>query len=116
MNSSIQFYLTAYQQFSISFCSLERILIFDGILQVRYVMRCIFGDPRKAPPPLEKLSPEEVVSSLWKGEGSFVEELLQCIAAYVEEGVLNDLRSKIHARDPSSSADIQKELRKSLLW
>ncbi|GAU17061.1 hypothetical protein TSUD_105600, partial [Trifolium subterraneum] len=84
--------------------------------KVRYVMRCIFGDPRKAPPPLEKLSPEEVVSSLWKGEGSSVEELLQCIAAYVEEGILNDLRSKIHAHDPSSSADIQKELRKSLLW
>ncbi|WJX69129.1 hypothetical protein P8452_53417 [Trifolium repens] len=84
--------------------------------KVRYVMRCIFGDPGKAPPPLEKLSPEEVVSSLWKGEGSFVEELLQCMAAYVEEGILNDLRSKVHARDPSSSADIQKELRKSLLW
>jgi len=79
-------------------------------------MRCIFGDPRKAPPPLEKLSPEKVVSSLWKGEGSFVEELLQGIAAHVEEDILNDLKSKIHARDPSSSADILKELRKSLLW
>ncbi|KAK7259458.1 hypothetical protein RIF29_25066 [Crotalaria pallida] len=32
--------------------------------RVRYVMRCIFGDPRKAPPPLEKLSPEEIVSFL----------------------------------------------------
>lgn len=93
-----------------------RILIFDGILQVRYVMRCIFGDPRKAPPPIEKLSPEAIVSSLWKGEGSFVEELLQCISAHVEEDILNDLKSKIHAHDPSGSEDIQKELRKSLLW
>ncbi|XP_058762459.1 histone-lysine N-methyltransferase ATXR3-like [Vicia villosa] len=84
--------------------------------KVRYVMRCIFGDPRKAPPPIEKLSPEATVSSLWKGEGSFVEELLQCIAAHVEEDILNDLKSKIHAHDPSGSKDIQKELRKSLFW
>ncbi|XP_020237818.1 histone-lysine N-methyltransferase ATXR3 isoform X2 [Cajanus cajan] len=84
--------------------------------KVRYVMRCIFGDPRKAPPPLEKLSPEATVSFLWKGEGSFVEELLQCIAPHVEEDVLNDLKFKIHAHDPSNSGDIQKELRKSLLW
>ncbi|XP_027344008.1 histone-lysine N-methyltransferase ATXR3 [Abrus precatorius] len=84
--------------------------------KVRYVMRCIFGDPRKAPPPLEKLSPEETVSFIWKGEGSFVGELLQCIAPHVEEDILNDLESKIHAHDPSSSGDIQKELRKSLLW
>ncbi|XP_057457990.1 histone-lysine N-methyltransferase ATXR3-like isoform X2 [Lotus japonicus] len=84
--------------------------------KVRYVMRCIFGDPRKAPPPLEKLSPEAIVSYLWKGEGSFVEDLLQCIAPHVEEDMLNDLKSRIHARDPSSSADIQKELQKSLLW
>ncbi|KAK7272318.1 hypothetical protein RJT34_28833 [Clitoria ternatea] len=84
--------------------------------KVRYVMRCIFSDPRKAPPPLEKLSPEATVSFLWKGEGSFVEELLQCIAPHVEEDTLNDLKSKIHAHDPSGSGDIQKELRKSLLW
>ncbi|KAF7823098.1 histone-lysine N-methyltransferase ATXR3 isoform X1 [Senna tora] len=84
--------------------------------KVRYVMRCIFGDPRKAPPPLEKLSPEAAVSFLWKGDGSFVEELLQCIAPHVEEDTLNDLKSKIHSRDPSSSGDIQKELQKCLLW
>ncbi|KAG2717108.1 hypothetical protein I3843_03G159300 [Carya illinoinensis] len=84
--------------------------------KVRYVMRCIFGDPKKAPPPLEKLSPEEVVSFFWKGEGSFVEELLQCMAPHVEEGTLNDLKSKIHAHDPSGSDDIQKELQRSLLW
>ncbi|XP_057728916.1 histone-lysine N-methyltransferase ATXR3 [Arachis stenosperma] len=84
--------------------------------KVRYVMRCIFGDPRKAPPPLEKISPEAAVSFLWKGEGSFVEELLQCIAPHVEEDALNELRSKIDAHDPSSSGDIQKEVQKSLLW
>jgi len=91
-------------------------LIFDGVLQVRYVMRCIFGDPRKAPPPLEKLSPEATVSFLWKGEGSFVEELLKCIAPHIEEDILKDLKLKIHNHDPSNSVDIQKELRKSLLW
>lgn len=79
-------------------------------------MRCIFGDPRKAPPPLEKLSPEAVVSFLWKGEDSFVEELLQCLAPHVEESILNDLKFKIHARDPSNSGDILKEVKKSLLW
>lgn len=84
--------------------------------KVRYVMRCIFDDPRKAPPPLEKVSPEATVSFLWKGEGSFVEELLQCIAPHVEEHILNDLKSKIHVHDPSNSGDIQKELHKSLLW
>ncbi|KAK7324764.1 hypothetical protein VNO77_28596 [Canavalia gladiata] len=84
--------------------------------KVRYVMRCIFDDPRKAPPPLEKLSPEAAVSFLWKGEGSFVEELLQCIAPHVEVDIMSDLKSKIDAHNPSSSGDIQKELRKSLLW
>ncbi|XP_054815408.1 histone-lysine N-methyltransferase ATXR3 isoform X2 [Prosopis cineraria] len=84
--------------------------------KVRYVMRCIFGDPRKAPPPLEKLSPEAAVSLLWKGEESFVEELLQCLTPHVEEDTLNDLKLKIHSHDPSGSGDIQKELQKSLLW
>ncbi|KAL5793974.1 hypothetical protein ACOSP7_002568 [Xanthoceras sorbifolium] len=84
--------------------------------KVRYVMRCVFGDPKKAPPPLEKLSPEETVSFLWKGEGSLVEELLQCMAPHVEEDVLNDLKSKIQSHDPSDSDDIQKELQRSLLW
>ncbi|KAK7404932.1 hypothetical protein VNO78_05993 [Psophocarpus tetragonolobus] len=84
--------------------------------KVRYVMRCIFGDPVKAPPPLEKLSPQAVVSFLWKGEDSFVEELLKCLACHVEEPTLNDLKSKIDARDPSSAGDIRKEVQKSLLW
>jgi hypothetical protein len=84
--------------------------------KVRYVMRCIFGDPMKAPPPLEKLSPEAVVSFLWKGEDSFVEELLQCMTPHVAESTLNDLKSKVRARDPLSSKDIQKAVQKSLLW
>lgn len=79
-------------------------------------MKCVFGDPKKAPPPLERLSPESVVSFLWKGEGSLVEELLQCMSPHVEEHVLNDLKSKISAHDPSNSDDIMKELQKSLLW
>lgn len=79
-------------------------------------MRCIFGNPKNSPPPLERLSLEEAVSFLWKGEGSLVEELLQSLAPHVEEKMLNDLKSKIHAHDPSGSDDIQKELKKSLLW
>ncbi|GLT87043.1 hypothetical protein SLE2022_051450 [Rubroshorea leprosula] len=84
--------------------------------KVRYVMRCVFDDPKKAPPPVERLTLEEVVSFLWKGEGSLVEELLQSMAPHVEEDRLNDLKSKIHAHDPSGSSDIQRELQKSLLW
>ena len=79
-------------------------------------MRCIFGDPKQAPPPLEKLTPEETVSLLWKGDGSLADELLQCMSPYMDADILNDLRSRIHARDPSDSDDIQKALQKSLLW
>ncbi|XWS68524.1 hypothetical protein CRYUN_Cryun04dG0097900 [Craigia yunnanensis] len=84
--------------------------------KVRYVMRCVFGDPKKAPPPIERLSPEEAVSFLWKGDGSLVEELLQCMAPHVEDNMLNDLRSKIQVHDPLGSDNILKELQKSLLW
>lgn len=84
--------------------------------KVRYVMRCVFGDPKKAPPPLERLSAEEVVSFLWNGEGSLVEELLQCMAPHMEDGMLSELKPKIRAHDPSGSDDIHKELQKSLLW
>lgn len=79
-------------------------------------MRCVFGDPKKAPPPLEKLSPIEAVSLLWKGEGSLVEELLECICPHVDGSILSELKLKIHAHDPSNSKDIEKELHKSLLW
>lgn len=86
------------------------------MVQVRYVMRRVFGDPKKAPPPLEKLSSEDLISVLWKGEGSLVEELLQSMAPHMEADQLNDLKSKIHAHDPSSSDYPNRELRKSLLW
>ncbi|XP_058072960.1 histone-lysine N-methyltransferase ATXR3 isoform X2 [Magnolia sinica] len=84
--------------------------------KVRYVMRCVFGDPKKAPPPLEKLSSEELVSLLWKGEGSLVEELVQCMAPHMEADLLSELKAKIQAHDPSGSEDLQRELQKSLLW
>ena len=79
-------------------------------------MRCMFGDPKKAPPPVEKLTAEGVVSVLWKGEGSLVEDLLHSMAPHVEADLLSDLKSKIQAHDPSGSSNIQTELRKSLLW
>ncbi|CDY22935.1 BnaA01g18730D [Brassica napus] len=84
--------------------------------KVRYVMRRVFGDPKNAPPPLEKLTPEETVSFLWNGDGSLVEEILQCLSPHVEEGIVDELRSKIRAHDPSGSADVLKDLQRSLLW
>ncbi|KAL7086792.1 hypothetical protein ACP275_13G023600 [Erythranthe tilingii] len=84
--------------------------------KVRYVMRCVFGDPKKAPPPLEKLSTEAAASYLWKGEESFVEELIQCMAPHMEDVALRDLKAKIHAHDPSDSNDREINLQKSLLW
>lgn len=84
--------------------------------KVRYVMKTVFGDPKRAPPLLEKLTPKEVASFIWKGEGSVVDELIQCISPHLEDGHLNELRSSIRAHDPSSSDDIQGALRKSLIW
>uniref|UniRef100_A0A6V7QV50 SET domain-containing protein n=1 Tax=Ananas comosus var. bracteatus TaxID=296719 RepID=A0A6V7QV50_ANACO len=84
--------------------------------KVRYVMRCVFGDPKEAPPPLEKLSGEGLVSVLWNGEGSLVEELVLSMAPHMEADQLNILKSKILSHNPSGSDNIQKELRKSLLW
>lgn len=79
-------------------------------------MRCIFGDPKNAPPPLKRLSPEESVSYIWNGEGSLVEELLLSMVPHVEEDLISDLKLKIRAHDPLCSDDIQKELQQSLLW
>ncbi|XP_064946574.1 histone-lysine N-methyltransferase ATXR3-like isoform X2 [Musa acuminata AAA Group] len=84
--------------------------------KVRYVMRSVFGDPKKAPPLVEKLNAEGLISILWRGEGSLVEDLLHSMAPHVEADLLSDLKSKIQAHDPSGSDDIQSELRKSLLW
>ncbi|XP_071726293.1 histone-lysine N-methyltransferase ATXR3-like isoform X2 [Rutidosis leptorrhynchoides] len=84
--------------------------------KVRYVMKTVFGDPKRAPPLLEKLTPKQVASFIWKGEGSFVDELMQCLAPHLEDEYLNELRSSIHAHDPFSSDDIQRDLRKSLIW
>lgn len=79
-------------------------------------MRSVFGEPKNAPPPLERLTPEATVSYLWKGEGSLVEELLESLDPHVDENTLDELKSKIQAHDPSGSEDVQKELKNSLLW
>ncbi|KAL5976100.1 hypothetical protein ACLOJK_020430 [Asimina triloba] len=111
-----------HEQDRIEISTFEELFSIDNKLRVteyrhvRYVMRCVFGDPQKAPPPLEKLHSEELVSLLWKGEGSLVEELVQCMAPHMDVDSLNDLNSKIHAHDPSGSDDLQRQLRKSLLW
>uniref|UniRef100_A0A803QK07 SET domain-containing protein n=1 Tax=Cannabis sativa TaxID=3483 RepID=A0A803QK07_CANSA len=84
--------------------------------KVRYVMRCVFGDPKKAPPPLERLSPEETVSFLWKGEGSLVDELLESLAPHVDGEKLDDLKCKVHVHDPIGSEDFERDLKRSLLW
>lgn len=87
-----------------------------GNMQVKYVMRCAFKDTKKAPPPIEKLSAEGMVSVLWKGEGSLVDDLLHSMAPHVEPNVLSDLKSKIQVHDPSGSDNIESAIRKSLLW
>ena len=79
-------------------------------------MRCVFGDPKKAPPPLERLSPEAAVSFLWKGEGSLVGELLESLAPHMDGEKLDDLKSKVHVHDPLGSEDIERDLKRSLLW
>lgn len=63
-----------------------------------------------------RLSPVEAVSHIWKGEGSLVDELLHCMAPYMDDKELNSLKSSIRAHDPSGSDDIQGALRESLLW
>lgn len=84
--------------------------------KVRYVMRCVFGDPKKAPPPLERLSSREAALYIWNGEGSFVEELIQSIAPHMDDSLLSEFRASIQAHDPSTSEDVEMELRKSLIW
>ncbi|AQK50444.1 Histone-lysine N-methyltransferase ATXR3 [Zea mays] len=84
--------------------------------KVRYVMRCIFGDPKNAPPPMVRLSGKSLVSAIWKGDSSIVAELLQSMEPHVEEEVLSDLKAKICAHDPSDSEDIEGGIRNSLLW
>ncbi|XP_078428561.1 SET domain protein 2 [Wolffia australiana] len=83
--------------------------------KVRYVMRCAFGDPKKAPPPLERLTPEELVTAIWTGKDSLVEELLGTLASHLQSLVVDDLRSKVAAHTPSGP-DLHSNLKKSLLW
>lgn len=79
-------------------------------------MRCVFGDPKKAPPPLERLSPKEAASYVWKAEGSFVDELIQSMAPHMDDSLLSELKAKIRAHDPSASENVEMQLRKSLIW
>jgi hypothetical protein len=79
-------------------------------------MRCVFGDPKNAPPPLVRLSGKSLVSAIWKGDSSIVAELLQSMEPHVEEEVLSDLKVKIRAHDPPDSEDIEGGIRNSLLW
>ncbi|KAG6500886.1 hypothetical protein ZIOFF_040744 [Zingiber officinale] len=82
------------------------------ITVVKYVMRCVFEDAKNAPPPIEKLTAEGMVSVLWKGEGSLVEDLLHSMTPHLEPNLLIDLKSNIQAHDPSGSDNIETALRK----
>ncbi|KAL9995576.1 hypothetical protein Hdeb2414_s0002g00054691 [Helianthus debilis subsp. tardiflorus] len=42
-------------------------------------MTNVFGDPKRASPLLKRLSPKEVVSHIWKGEGSFSRNLFNAL-------------------------------------
>ena len=57
-------------------------------LQVRYVMRCIFGDPKNAPPPMVRWGGKRLVSVIWKRDSGNGAELLQWMGHHVDaEGV-----------------------------
>ena len=78
-------------------------------------MRCAFGDPKRAPPPLERLSPDELVTEIWTGEKSLVKELLQYLVPHLQPSAMDELQTKVLAHLPSGS-DLASELKKSLLW
>ncbi|XP_051118415.1 histone-lysine N-methyltransferase ATXR3-like [Andrographis paniculata] len=67
-----------------------------------------FGDPKEAPPLLERVSPE--------GEGSFIEELIQCMAHHMKDNILKDLKIKIHAHGSFGPDYPQTKLRGYLIW
>lgn len=79
-------------------------------------MRCVFGDPKKAPPPLERLAPREAALYIWNGEGSFIEDLIQSIAPHMDDSLLSEFKASVKAHDPSTSENVEMALRKSLLW
>lgn len=79
-------------------------------------MRCVFGDPKKAPPPLERLSPRDAALHVWNGEGSFVEDLIQSISPHMDDSLLSEFKASVQAHDPSTSENVEMALRKSLLW
>ncbi|KAJ1698179.1 hypothetical protein LUZ63_006691 [Rhynchospora breviuscula] len=84
--------------------------------KVKYVMRKLYGDAKKAPPPLERLTGEEMVSALWNGEGSLVNDMLESMEPHMDSDLLSELKSKICARNPSGADDPYRDLRRCLLW
>jgi hypothetical protein len=95
---------------------LKDIILLQFVVQVKYVMRSVYGDPKNAPALLEKLSPEDVVSVIWRGEGSLIEGLYKCLATFMDAEELKALKSKIRMHDPVGSDDLMMSLRESLLW
>ncbi|KAL6584364.1 hypothetical protein OROMI_003653 [Orobanche minor] len=62
----------------------------DTIRGFRIWLLLSTSDPKEAPPPLEKLSPEAAASYIWKGYSSFVEELIECMTPHTEDVASND--------------------------
>lgn len=80
------------------------------------MMKKLYGDAKKAPPPLERLSGEEMVSALWKGEGSLVSNMLESMEPHMDADLFSELKSKICTHDPSGSDDSPMNLHRCLLW
>lgn len=80
------------------------------------MMRKLYGDAKKAPPPLERLTGEEMVSALWKGEGSLVSDMLESMEPHMDPDLFSELKSNICTHDPSGSDDPSRSLRYCLLW
>ncbi|KAL0306944.1 UNVERIFIED_CONTAM: Histone-lysine N-methyltransferase ATXR3 [Sesamum radiatum] len=75
--------------------------------KVRYVMRCVFGDPKKAPPPLQRLSPEEAVSYLWKGRGVIGGGTYPVHGSSYGGCHFERPQGQVHAHDPSGYDDTE---------
>jgi [histone H3]-lysine4 N-trimethyltransferase ATXR3 len=80
------------------------------------VMKKLYGDAKKAPAPLERLTGEEMVSALWKGDGSLVSDMLESMEPHMDPDLFSELKSKICAHDLSESDDPHRNLRRCLLW
>lgn len=84
--------------------------------KVRYVFKELYTDSTKAPPPLRKLEPRELISLIWKDENSVVAELLRGMAYNGSKDQMLEFKHKVREHEPAESGNVEKNLQQSLLW